>query len=73
MQVDYEEIRQIIQNLCMMNNRFLNKMLDENIEAAEIFLRVIMNNLHYLSKPSIHTGFRKPCHNLCHNRRGIIK
>ena len=44
MQVDYEEIRQIIQNLCMMNNRFLNKMLDENIEAAEIFLRVIMKD-----------------------------
>ena len=44
MQVDYEEIRQIIQNLCMMNNRFLNKMLDDNVEAAEIFLRVIMKD-----------------------------
>lgn len=67
------DIEHIVKTLCMMNNKFMNAMLDDNIPATQKMLRVIMNNLHYLSKPSIHTGFRKPCHNLCHNRRGIIK
>ena len=44
MQFDENEIRQIVQNLCMMNNKFLNRMLVDNIEAAEIFLRVIMKD-----------------------------
>lgn len=44
MQFDESEIRQIVQNLCMMNNKFLNRMLVDNIEAAEIFLQVIMKD-----------------------------
>lgn len=44
MQFDENEIRQIVQNLCMMNNKFLNRMLVDNIEAAEIFLQVIMKD-----------------------------
>ena len=40
---DYE-IRQLIQSLCMMNNRFMNLMLEDNIEAAQILLRVTLKN-----------------------------
>ena len=39
-----EEIRQVVKNLCMMNNKFLNAMLDGNIQAAQIMLRVILKN-----------------------------
>ena len=67
------DIEHIVKTLCMMNNKFMNAMLHDNIPATQKMLRVIMNILHYLSNPSIHAGFRKPCHNLCHNRRGIIK
>lgn len=44
MQLDENEIRQIVRNLCMMNNKFMNRMLDGNIEAAEIMLRVMMKD-----------------------------
>ena len=44
MQLDEKEIRQIVQNLCMMNNKFMNRMLDGNIEAAEIMLRVMLED-----------------------------
>ena len=44
MQFDESEIWQIVQNLCMMNNKFLNRMLVDNVEAAQIFLRVIMKD-----------------------------
>ena len=44
MNFDENEIRRIVQNLCMMNNKFLNRMLVDNREAAEIFLRVIMKD-----------------------------
>lgn len=40
---DYE-IRQLLQSLCMMNNRFLNLMLDNNIEAAQVLLRVTLKD-----------------------------
>lgn len=40
---DYE-IRQLIQSLCMMNNRFMNLMLEDNIEAAQVLLRVTLKN-----------------------------
>ena len=35
------EIKQVIRSLCMMNNRFMNFMLDDNKEAAQVFLRRI--------------------------------
>ena len=40
---DYE-IKQLIQSLCMMNNRFMNLMLEDNIEAAQVLLRVTLKN-----------------------------
>lgn len=30
------EIKQVIRSLCMMNNRFMNFMLDDNKEAAQL-------------------------------------
>ena len=38
------EIKQVIRSLCMMNNRFMNFMLDGNKEAAQVFLRVILED-----------------------------
>ena len=38
------EIKQVIGSLCMMNNRFMNFMLDDNKEAAQVFLRVILGD-----------------------------
>ena len=38
------EIKQVIRSLCMMNNRFMNFMLDDNKEAAQVFLRVILED-----------------------------
>ena len=38
------EIKQVIRSLCMMNNRFMNFMLDDNKEAAHVFLRVILGD-----------------------------
>ena len=38
------EIKQVIRSLCMMNNRFMNFMLDDNKEAAQVFLRVILGD-----------------------------
>ena len=38
------EIKQVIGSLCMMNNRFMNFMLDDNKEAAQVFLRVILED-----------------------------
>ena len=36
------EIKHVIRSLWMMNNRFMNFMLDDNKEAAQVFLRVIL-------------------------------
>ena len=38
------EIKQVIRSICMMNNRFMNFMLDDNKEAAQVFLRVILED-----------------------------
>ena len=38
------EIKQVIGRLCMMNNRFMNFMLDDNKKAAQVFLRVILGD-----------------------------
>ena len=38
------EIKQVIRSLCMMNNRFMNFMLDDNKKAAQVFLRVILGD-----------------------------
>ena len=38
------EIKQVIDSLCMMNNRFMNFMLDDNKKAAQVFLRVILGD-----------------------------
>ena len=38
------EIKQVIRSLCMMNNRVMNFMLDDNKEAAQVFLRVILGD-----------------------------
>ena len=38
------EIKQVIGSLCMMNNRFMNFMLDDNKKAAQVFLRVILED-----------------------------
>ena len=37
-------IKQVIGSLCMMNNRFMNFMLDDNKKAAQVFLRVILGD-----------------------------
>lgn len=44
MQSDYKLIRQVIEGLSMMNNKFMNLMLDENVSAAQIMLRVILKD-----------------------------
>ena len=44
MQTDYKLIRQVIEGLSMMNNKFMNLMLDENVSAAQIMLRVILKD-----------------------------
>ena len=41
---NYESIRQIIHDVTLMNNRFLNKALDGNIPATQRMLRIILNN-----------------------------
>ena len=41
---NYENIRQIIHDVTLMNNRFLNKALDGNIPATQRMLRVILKN-----------------------------
>ncbi len=38
------EVQQIIQELCLMNNRFMNKVFENNIPAAELLLRIILKN-----------------------------
>ena len=38
------EIKQVIRSLCMMNNRFMNFMLDDNKKAAQVFLRIILGD-----------------------------
>ena len=38
------EIKQVIGSLSMMNNRFMNFMLDDNKKAAQVFLRVILGD-----------------------------
>ena len=40
----FDDVKEVIKNLCLMNNKFMNKMLDGNIEAAQIMLRVILKN-----------------------------
>lgn len=44
MQSDYKLIRQVIEGLSMMNNKFMNLMLDDNVSAAQIMLRVILKD-----------------------------
>ena len=41
---EVSEVRQIIQELCLMNNRFMNKVFENNIPAAELLLRIILKN-----------------------------
>jgi len=38
------EIKHVIRSLGMMNNRFMNFMLDDNKEAAQVFLRIILGD-----------------------------
>ena len=38
------EIKHVIRSLCMMNNRLMNFMLDDNKEAAQVFLRIILGD-----------------------------
>ena len=38
------EIKQVIRSLCMMNNRFMNFMLDDNKKAAQVLLRIILGD-----------------------------
>ena len=38
------EIKQVIGSLCMMNNSFMNFMLDDNKKAAQVLLRVILGD-----------------------------
>ena len=38
------DIEHIVKNLCMMSNKFMNAMLEDNIPATEKMLRVIMKN-----------------------------
>lgn len=38
------DIEQIVKTLCMMNNKFMNAMLHDNIPATQKMLRVIMKN-----------------------------
>ena len=40
----YETIRQVINDIDLMNNRFMNKALDGNIPATQTILRIILNN-----------------------------
>lgn len=44
MQTNYKLIKQVIEGLSMMNNKFMNLMLDENVSAAQIMLRVILKD-----------------------------
>ena len=41
---NYESIRQVINDVTLMDNRFLNKALDGNIPATQRMLRIILNN-----------------------------
>lgn len=38
------EVQQIVQELCLMNNKFMNKVFENNISAAELLLRIILKN-----------------------------
>lgn len=38
------EVQQIVQELCLMNNKFMNKVFENNITAAELLLRIILKN-----------------------------
>ena len=40
----YETVRQVINDINLMNNRFMNKALDGNIPATQTILRIILNN-----------------------------
>lgn len=40
----YSDIRHVVRDLCMMNNKFMNYMLDDNIAAAQVLLRIILKN-----------------------------
>ena len=40
----YETVRQVINDINLMNNRFMNKALDSNIPATQTILRIILNN-----------------------------
>lgn len=38
------EVQQIVQELCLMNNKFMNKVFENNIPVAELLLRIILKN-----------------------------
>ena len=38
------EVQQIVQELCVMNYKFMNKVFENNIPAAELLLRIILKN-----------------------------
>ena len=38
------EVQQIVQELCLMNNKFMDKVFENNIPAAELLLRIILKN-----------------------------
>ena len=40
----YETVRQVINDINLMNNRFMNKALDGNIPATQTILRIILDN-----------------------------
>ena len=40
----YDNPLQIIKDITLMNNRFMNKVFDENNSATQIMLRIILKN-----------------------------
>ena len=41
------EVQQIVQELCLMNNKFMNKVFENNIPAAELLLRIIFMGIRH--------------------------
>ena len=40
----YQTFRQVVDDITLMNNRFMNKVFDGNIPATQRMLRVILKN-----------------------------
>ena len=57
---NYESIRQVIHDVTLMNNRFLNKALDGNIPATQRMLRMVRNLM--LKYSEVTRGRRKREH-----------